>query len=72
MVLEGFNHTKILMTRVALRAITASALAVLLTTFAWAALDPALAQETEGPFGLFDRIFGGSERVGGGGAEITT
>jgi tol-pal system protein YbgF len=51
------------MVRLAVRAITASALAFFVTT--GAALDPACAQESERPFGLFDRIFAGTERAGG-------
>ncbi len=39
----------------------------LLITFVWAATGPAWTQESDGPFGFFDRMFSGSERMGGGG-----
>ena len=65
MVFKGFNHTKTFMPRLAPRVTTASLLAfVAMAAAAWAAL-PARAQEA-GPTGLFDRIFSGSERFGGG------
>src|SRR5712691_3517254 len=70
MVFRGSNHTKIPMVRFTrarftLRLTTASALAF--TAIAAACLVPnkAWAQESDRPFGLFDKIFGGSERVGG-------
>jgi tol-pal system protein YbgF len=69
MVFDGFNRTKIPMARVALRAITASALTFCLATLSCAAANPASAQEADGPLALFDRMFGASERVGGGGGE---
>jgi tol-pal system protein YbgF len=75
MVFGGFNHTEVLMprsirARLAFRASAASALAVLLLLAASPATGPARAQEGERSFGLFDRIFGGSERLSGsGGAE---
>jgi tol-pal system protein YbgF len=69
MVLAGPDNTQITMARVARRANTALALIALLTTLIGAALAPASAQELEGPFGMFDRIFSGSERMGGGAGE---
>jgi tol-pal system protein YbgF len=51
------------------RAIKASALAFALIVAACPAVDTAWAQESERPFGLFDKIFGGSERMNGGGGE---
>jgi tol-pal system protein YbgF len=60
------NRTKFLMARVASRANTTSSLMFLLT-FVWAATGPAWTQESDGPFGFFDRMFSGSERMGGGG-----
>jgi tol-pal system protein YbgF len=67
MVRERLNHTKPAMARLAFRASIAPAFAFVLTTAAIAAPDVARAQESGG--GLFDRIFGGSERLSGGGAE---
>ena len=61
MVFQSLNHTKIPMARLAFRAPAASVLALAVVTAAYSAATPAWAQE-----GLFDRIFGGSERLGGG------
>jgi tol-pal system protein YbgF len=47
------------------RAVKASALAFAVMTAACPVFGAAGAQETERPFGLLDRIFGGSERVNG-------
>jgi TolA-binding protein len=65
MVLKGFNHTKTFMPRLAPRVTTASLLAFVAIAAAASAALPARAQEA-GPTGLFDRIFSGSERFGGG------
>jgi tol-pal system protein YbgF len=54
------------MARFALRVTTASALGLAIMMAARPALSTAWAQEGERPFGLFDRIFSGSERFGGG------
>jgi tol-pal system protein YbgF len=67
MVLVRLNHTKPAMARLAFRASIVPAFAFVLTTAAIAAPDLARAQDSGG--GLFDRIFGGSERLSGGGAE---
>ena len=70
MVFRGYSHTKIPMmlrfpARCEFRVIKASALAFALMTVACpAAFDAARAQEN-----LFDRIFGGSERVNGAPGE---
>jgi tol-pal system protein YbgF len=56
------------MARVAFRANTALALLLLPAAFC-VALNAASAQESDGPFGLLDRIFSGSERMGGGASE---
>jgi tol-pal system protein YbgF len=68
MVLKGSNRTRP-MGRFALRVTTASVLAFAAMTAAWPAQSRAWAQEAERPFGLFDRIFSGSDRFGGGGNE---
>ena len=65
MVFKGFNHTKTFMPRFAPRVTTASLLAFVAMAAAASAALPARAQEA-GPTGLFDRIFSGSERFGGG------
>src|SRR6478609_1092623 len=65
MVFKGFNHTKTFMPRLAPRVTTASLLAFVAIAAAASAALPARAQEA-GPTGLFDRIFSGSERFGGG------
>ena len=65
MVFKGFNHTKTFMPRLAPRVTTASLLAFVAMAAAASAALPARAQEA-GPTGLFDRIFSGSERFGGG------
>jgi tol-pal system protein YbgF len=65
MVFAGSNHTKTPMARFALRVTTASALGLAIMMAARPALSTAWAQEGERPFGLFDRIFSGSERFGG-------
>jgi tol-pal system protein YbgF len=57
------------MARVAFRANTALALLLLPTAFIGVSLNDASSQESEAPFGLFDRIFSGSERMGGSTAE---
>ena len=67
MLFEHSNHTTFLMARVASRANTTSSLIFLLITFVWAATGPAWTQESDGPFGFFDRMFSGSDRMGGGG-----
>ena len=67
MVLARLNHTKPAMARLAFRASIAPAIAFVLTTAAIAAPDLARAQDSGG--GLFDRIFGGSERLSGGSSE---
>jgi tol-pal system protein YbgF len=69
MVVEGSNHTKTAMARFALRVTTASALGLVMMMGARPALSTAWAQESERPFGLFDRIFSGSERFNAGGDE---
>jgi tol-pal system protein YbgF len=51
------------------RAVKASALAFAVMTAACPVFGAASAQETERPFGLLDRIFGGSERVNGAPGE---
>jgi tol-pal system protein YbgF len=63
MVSGNFNHVLNPMTRFALRRASAFALVVIAT--AGADSSRALAQEGERPAGLFDLIFGGSERLGG-------
>ena len=68
MVFEGFNHTKTPMARCAPRVMTASLLA-LVALAAGPTVSSARAQEAERPIGLFDRIFSGSERFGGGVGE---
>src|SRR5258705_1554981 len=68
MVFKGFNHTKTPMARCAARGMTASLLA-LAALAAGPTVSSARAQEAERPIGLFDRIFSGSERFGGGGSE---
>ena len=68
MVFKGFNHTKRPMARCAPRVMTASLLA-LVALAAGPTVSSARAQEAERPIGLFDRIFSGSERFGGGGGE---
>src|SRR5262245_55214339 len=65
MVFGGPNHTTLPMARLNLRASAVSVLAVAAMAAAWAAPGIAWAQESERP-GLFDRIFGGSERFGSG------
>jgi tol-pal system protein YbgF len=69
MVAARLNDTQSAMARLAFRASIATAFAFLLTAAAIAAPDVAGAQEGERPVGLFDRVFGGSERLSGGGAE---
>jgi len=66
MVFRGFNHTKTPMARFAPRVTTASLLALLAIAAAGPIVVSAHAQEAERPTGLFDRIFSGSERFGGG------
>src|SRR4051794_37715649 len=66
MVFKGFNHTKTPMARFAPRVTTASLLALLAIAAAGPIGSSARAQETERQPGLFDRIFSGSERFGGG------
>jgi tol-pal system protein YbgF len=69
------GHTKIpamcfsFLARCEFRALKASALAVAVMTAACPVFGAARAQEAERPFGLFDRIFGGSERVNGAPGE---
>src|SRR5262249_29146788 len=69
MVFGGPNHTKIPMARLMFRASAGPMLAVAAMAAAWPATwiatSAAWAQEAERP-GLFDRIFGGSERFGAG------
>jgi tol-pal system protein YbgF len=73
MVFVRLGHTKLPEMRVSFlagcefRAVKASALAVAVMAAACLVFGTARAQETERPFGLFDRIFGGSDRVNGGG-----
>jgi len=62
MVFRGFNHNKTPMARFAPRVTTASLLALLAIAAAGPIASSARAQEP----GLFDRIFSGSERFGGG------
>jgi tol-pal system protein YbgF len=57
------------MARFALRVTTASALGLVMMMAANPTLSTAWAQEGERPFGLFDRIFSGSERFNAGGNE---
>src|SRR5262245_39330360 len=64
MVFGGPNHTTLPMARLIFRASAVSALAIVAMAAAWTAPNIALAQEGERG-GLFDRIFGGSERFGG-------
>ena len=66
MVFRGFNHNKTPMARFAPRVTTASLLALLAIAATGPIASPARAQETERSPGLFDRIFSGSERFGGG------
>jgi tol-pal system protein YbgF len=66
MVFRGFNHNKSPMARFAPRVTTASLLALLAIAATGPIASPARAQETERSPGLFDRIFSGSERFGGG------
>src|SRR4051812_25433186 len=66
MVFRGFNHTKTPMARFAPRVTTASLLAFVAIAAAGPTVSSARAQEAERPAGLFDRIFSGSERFGGG------
>ena len=66
MVFRGFNHTKTPMARFAPRVTTASLLALLAIAATGPMVVSAHAQEAERPTGLFDRIFSGSERFGGG------
>src|SRR5438270_599959 len=70
MLFGGFNHTKIPMARLILRAPATAAFALLAIATAWKGPSNALAQEGERP-GLFDRIFGGSERFSGAGEPPT-
>src|SRR5262249_24465806 len=69
MVFGGPNHTKIPMARLIFRASAGCMLAIAALAAAsavtWVATSAAWAQEGERP-GLFDRIFGGSERFGTG------
>jgi tol-pal system protein YbgF len=65
MVFEGSSSIEIPMARFALRVTTASVLAFAAITGSCPAQSQAWAQETERPGGLLDRIFGGSERLGG-------
>ena len=66
MVFRGFNHTKTPMARFAHRVTTASLLAIVAIAATGTIVVSAHAQEAERPAGLFDRIFSGSERFGGG------
>ena len=66
MVFRGFNHTKTPMARFAPRVTTASLLAFVAIAATGPIVVAARAQEAERPAGLFDRIFSGSERFGGG------
>jgi len=66
MVFRGFNHTKTPMARFAQRVTTASLLAIVAIAATGTIVVSAHAQEAERPAGLFDRIFSGSERFGGG------
>ena len=66
MVFRGFNHTKTPMARFAPRVTTASLLAFVAIAATGPIVGAARAQEAERPAGLFDRIFSGSERFGGG------
>src|SRR6476469_9707060 len=66
MVFRGFNHNKTPMVRFAPRMTTASLLALLAIAAAGSFASSARAQETDRSPGLFDRIFSGSERFGGG------
>ena len=66
MVFRGFNHTKTPMARFAPRVTTASLLAFVAIAATGPIVVSAHAQEAERPAGLFDRIFSGSERFGGG------
>ena len=66
MVFEGSDRTKMPMTRFA-QSLPRVAVAAALAAAAVATACPVTAQEGDRPFGLFDKIFGGSERVGGGG-----
>ena len=66
MVFRGFNHTKTPMARFAPRVMTASLLAFVAIAATGTIVVSAHAQEAERPIGLFDRIFSGSERFGGG------
>src|SRR5271165_4281507 len=63
MVSGNFNYALNPMTRFAVR--RASALALMVIATAGAGFSRASAQESERPAGLFDLIFGGSERMGG-------
>ena len=62
------NHTKLPMARFTACAAAASTLAIVAVAAACTAVSlvfaPAQAQEGDRPFGLIDRLFGGSERVG--------
>ena len=69
MVFRGFNHTKTPMARFAPRVTTASLLAFVAIAATGPIVGAARAQEAERPAGLFDRIFSGSERFGGGVGE---
>jgi len=71
MVFKGFNHTKTTMARFAPRVTTASLLAFVAVAAAGPIVSSARAQEAERPTGLFDRIFSGSERFGGGSERST-
>jgi tol-pal system protein YbgF len=74
MVLMDPRQTRTTMPRFAPSALNASALALVAFVAFMAAypLTAAQAQEAERPFGLLDRIFGGSERMSGGPGERVT